>query len=119
MSCGSCNTKSGNPKGCKNNGIWGTDGYNKLNIFDWLTNKDPITNSSQNIFKVRLKKDRKSKKQVKKWNFEIFGNPKFLIKFGGNKKSNFLIKFCFRFFNQILNFLVPPNFIKNLAKNIF
>ena len=40
MSCGSCNTKSGSPKGCKNNGVCGTDGCNKLNVFDWLTNLD-------------------------------------------------------------------------------
>ena len=59
MSCGSCNTKSGSPKGCKNNGVCGTDGCNKLNVFDWLTNLDPVGDSSQNIFEVRFKNGRK------------------------------------------------------------
>ena len=59
MSCSSCNTKSGSPKGCKNNGVCGTDGCNKLNVFDWLTNLDPIGDSSQNIFEVRFKNGRK------------------------------------------------------------
>ena len=59
MSCNSCNTKSGNPKGCKNNGVCGTDGCNKLNVFDWLTNLDPVGDSSQNIFEVRFKNGRK------------------------------------------------------------
>ena len=37
MSCTTCNSKSGSPKGCKNNGVCGTDGCNKLNVFNWLS----------------------------------------------------------------------------------
>lgn len=60
MSCGSCNTKSGSPKGCKNNGVCGTDGCNKLNVFDWLTNLDPIGDNSQNILKLGSKMGEKT-----------------------------------------------------------
>lgn len=39
MGCNSCSTeKGGQPKGCKNNGTCGTDGCNKLTVFDWLAN---------------------------------------------------------------------------------
>lgn len=39
MGCNSCTTeKGGQPKGCKNNGTCGTDGCNKLTVFDWLAN---------------------------------------------------------------------------------
>ncbi len=39
MSCTSCSTSDGGaPKGCKNNGTCGTDGCNKLTVFDWLSN---------------------------------------------------------------------------------
>lgn len=41
MGCGSCSnstTKSGLPKGCKNNGTCGSDGCNKLNSYDWFAN---------------------------------------------------------------------------------
>lgn len=39
MSCNTCTTeKGGQPKGCKNNGTCGTDGCNKLTVFDWLAN---------------------------------------------------------------------------------
>lgn len=39
MSCSSCSSgKDGQPKGCKNNGTCGTDGCNKLTVFDWLSN---------------------------------------------------------------------------------
>lgn len=39
MSCNTCTTAKGEqPKGCKNNGTCGTDGCNKLTVFDWLAN---------------------------------------------------------------------------------
>lgn len=39
MGCASCNTgKDGTPRGCKNNGTCGSDGCNKLTVFDWLGN---------------------------------------------------------------------------------
>ena len=39
MGCASCSTgKDGTPRGCKNNGTCGTDGCNKLTVFDWLGN---------------------------------------------------------------------------------
>ncbi len=39
MGCTSCATGAdGQPKGCKNNGTCGTDGCNKLTVFDWLSN---------------------------------------------------------------------------------
>ena len=66
MSCGSCNTKSGSPKGCKNNGVCGTDGCNKLNVFDWLTNLDPVGDRSQNILKLGSKMEEKIIIQIMK-----------------------------------------------------
>ena len=39
MACGNCGTAvNGQPRGCKNNGTCGTDGCNKLTVFDWLSN---------------------------------------------------------------------------------
>lgn len=39
MGCTSCASgANGQPKGCKNNGTCGTDGCNKLTVFDWLSN---------------------------------------------------------------------------------
>jgi cell fate regulator YaaT (PSP1 superfamily) len=39
MGCASCSTgNDGTPRGCKNNGTCGTDGCNKLTVFDWLGN---------------------------------------------------------------------------------
>lgn len=39
MSCTSCSSGvDGQPKGCKNNGTCGSDGCNKLTVFDWLSN---------------------------------------------------------------------------------
>src|SRR5699024_1031907 len=41
MGCGNCATgTSGMPKGCKNNGTCGTDGCNKLTVFNWLSNME-------------------------------------------------------------------------------
>ncbi|PQB05526.1 PSP1 domain-containing protein [Aureitalea marina] len=39
MGCSSCSSgPNGQPKGCRNNGTCGTDGCNKLTVFDWLAN---------------------------------------------------------------------------------
>lgn len=39
MGCTSCSSEvDGQPKGCKNNGTCGSDGCNKLTVFDWLSN---------------------------------------------------------------------------------
>ena len=59
MSCSSCKTKNNNPKGCKNNGVCGTDGCNKLNVFNWLSNLNPISNETSNYYEVRFKNGRK------------------------------------------------------------
>ncbi|MEP2936621.1 MAG: regulatory iron-sulfur-containing complex subunit RicT [Gilvibacter sp.] len=41
MACTSCATsKDGVPRGCKNNGTCGSDGCNKLTVFDWLANME-------------------------------------------------------------------------------
>ncbi|MDX1461487.1 MAG: regulatory iron-sulfur-containing complex subunit RicT [Marinirhabdus sp.] len=61
MGCTSCATgANGQPKGCKNNGTCGTDGCNKLTVFDWLSNMSLPNN--QEPFKgveVRFKNGRK------------------------------------------------------------
>ncbi len=61
MSCTSCSTGAdGQPKGCKNNGTCGSDGCNKLTVFDWLSNmslpgdQEPFTG-----VEVRCKNGRK------------------------------------------------------------
>ncbi len=61
MGCSSCSTgKDGQPKGCKNNGTCGTDGCNKLTVFDWLSNMS-LPNGSEpfNCVEVRFKNSRK------------------------------------------------------------
>lgn len=61
MGCGSCSTgKDGQPKGCKNNGTCGTDGCNKLTVFDWLSNMSlPNGQDPFNYVEVRFKNGRK------------------------------------------------------------
>lgn len=61
MGCGSCSTgKDGQPKGCKNNGTCGTDGCNKLTVFDWLSNMSlPNGQEPFNYAEVRFKNGRK------------------------------------------------------------
>lgn len=60
MACGSCSTKDGQPKGCKNNGTCGTDGCNKLSVFDWLSNMSlPGGIEPFNYVEVRFKNGRK------------------------------------------------------------
>lgn len=61
MGCASCGTDSGGqPKGCKNNGTCGTDGCNKLTVFDWLSNM-ALPNQQEPFLavEVRFKNGRK------------------------------------------------------------
>ena len=61
MACGNCGTGAdGQPKGCKNNGNCGTDGCNKLTVFDWLSNMSlPEGQEPFNYVEVRFKNGRK------------------------------------------------------------
>lgn len=61
MGCTSCSTgKDGQPKGCKNNGTCGTDGCNKLTVFDWLANMSlPNGVEPFNCVEIRFKNGRK------------------------------------------------------------
>ncbi|MGB5820110.1 MAG: regulatory iron-sulfur-containing complex subunit RicT [Saonia sp.] len=61
MGCSSCSTgKDGQPRGCKNNGTCGTDGCNKLTVFDWLSNMSlPNGEKPFNCVEVRFKNSRK------------------------------------------------------------
>ncbi len=61
MGCTSCSSgKDGQPKGCKNNGTCGTDGCNKLTVFDWLSNMTlPHGMVPFNCIEVRFKNGRK------------------------------------------------------------
>ena len=61
MGCSSCSTgKDGQPKGCKNNGTCGTDGCNKLTVFDWLSNMAlPNGEKPFEFVEVRFKNSRK------------------------------------------------------------
>ncbi len=67
MGCSSCSTaKDGQPRGCKNNGTCGTDGCNKLTVFDWLSNMSlPNGEKPFDCVEVRFKNSRK----------EFFRNP--------------------------------------------
>ena len=61
MGCNSCSTgKEGQPRGCKNNGTCGTDGCNKLTVFDWLSNMSlPNGQKPFDCVEVRFKNSRK------------------------------------------------------------
>ena len=61
MGCSSCSTgKDGQPRGCKNNGTCGSDGCNKLTVFDWLSNMTlPNGHEPFNCVEVRFKNSRK------------------------------------------------------------
>ena len=61
MGCSSCSSsKDGQPKGCKNNGTCGTDGCNKLTVFDWLSNMSlPSGQTPFSNVEVRFKNSRK------------------------------------------------------------
>ncbi len=67
MGCSSCSTgKEGQPRGCKNNGTCGSDGCNKLTVFDWLSNMSlPDGQAPFDCVEVRFKNSRK----------EFFRNP--------------------------------------------
>lgn len=59
--CSSCNNTDDNTSapGCKNNGNCGSDGCNKLNSFDWLSNMEALSVDSFDIVEVRFKNGRK------------------------------------------------------------
>ena len=61
MGCSSCSTgKDGQPRGCRNNGTCGTDGCNKLTVFDWLSNMAlPNGQKPFDCVEVRFKNSRK------------------------------------------------------------
>ncbi|WP_406628333.1 stage 0 sporulation family protein [Ornithobacterium rhinotracheale] len=60
MTCSGCNTSQGLPKGCKNNGGCGTDGCDKLSVFDWLSNMhQPAEELVCHIVEIRFKNERK------------------------------------------------------------
>src|SRR5690606_29377384 len=61
MGCNSCaSSTGGQPRGCKNNGTCGTDGCNKLTVFDWLSNMSlPANMEPFNAVEVRFKNGRK------------------------------------------------------------
>lgn len=61
MGCNSCSTgKDGQPKGCRDNGTCGTDGCNKLTVFDWLSNMSlPNGEKPFEFVEVRFKNSRK------------------------------------------------------------
>lgn len=61
MGCTGCATgATGQPRGCKNNGTCGTDGCNKLTVFDWLSNMTlPSNMEIFNAVEVRFKNGRK------------------------------------------------------------
>ncbi|OQD44197.1 PSP1 domain-containing protein [Croceivirga radicis] len=61
MGCSSCATgKDGQPRGCKSNGTCGTDGCNKLTVFDWLSNMSlPNGQAPFDCVEVRFKNSRK------------------------------------------------------------
>jgi len=62
MGCTSCATGTdGQPRGCKNNGTCGSDGCNKLTVFDWLSNMSlPGNMTPFNGVEVRFKNGRKN-----------------------------------------------------------
>ncbi len=62
MGCSSCSSgKDGQPKGCKNNGTCGTDGCNKLTVFDWLSNMSlPSGATPFSCVEIRFKNGRKN-----------------------------------------------------------
>ncbi len=55
--CSSCDTSTGSKTapGCKNNGTCGTDGCNKMNAFDWLSNMDIPAKDLYDIVEVKFK----------------------------------------------------------------
>ena len=62
MSCASCGSNgSGAPRGCKNNGTCGSDGCNKLTVYNWLENMQlPQGQQPFRIAEIRFKNSRKA-----------------------------------------------------------
>ena len=61
MSCASCSSSDGSPRGCKNNGTCGTDSCNKSTVFDWLSNMQlPNGQEPFDVVEVRFKNSRKA-----------------------------------------------------------
>ena len=77
MSCASCSSKgSGTPRGCHNNGTCGTDGCNKLTVFDWLGNmQTPQDSGIFKIVEVRFKNSRKSFHSLPDQGKLVVGDP--------------------------------------------
>jgi len=61
MGCSNCSSNSnGTPLGCKNNGTCGSDGCNKMTVFNWLSNMDIVMEKeTAKIIEVRFKNGRK------------------------------------------------------------
>ena len=60
MSCKSCSSGDGKPRGCNNNGTCNTSGCNKLEVYDWLANIGlPSGQKQYSILEVRFKNSRK------------------------------------------------------------
>ncbi len=57
--CSTCSSKDGTVKGCKNNGLCGTSGCNKLNSFNWLTDMELPLDTRFDIVEVRFKNGKK------------------------------------------------------------
>lgn len=57
--CATCNTTDAGVKGCKNNGVCGTSGCNKLNSFNWLTDMELPIDSRFDVVEVRFKNGKK------------------------------------------------------------
>ena len=57
MGCGSCGTTTGGVSaGCGNNGVCGTSGCNKLNVYNWLSDMElPDGQAQYSIVEVRFK----------------------------------------------------------------
>ena len=57
--CTTCNTTDAGVKGCKNNGVCGTSGCNKLNAFNWLTDMELPVDSRFDVVEIRFKNGKK------------------------------------------------------------
>lgn len=57
--CATCGTTESGVKGCKNNGVCGTGGCNKLNSFNWLTDMELPLDSRFDVVEVRFKNGKK------------------------------------------------------------
>jgi len=58
--CTTCDSGDGTQvKGCKNNGVCGTSGCNKLNSFDWLAGMDMAVGEKFDIVEIRFKNGKK------------------------------------------------------------